>query len=1038
MESSLAINEDNDKQSSIAINEKKSEPENGYDLYEETEDDSSKEKPGFFYNGRACWGGLPKWLFIMLIIVAVIGIILAIAIPVGLYVVGPEVTQSGVEDSTMTAQNVRITGWGSELDSLESEMRADYGAMFGALCNETSWATDTDTWMNKTLSDMFKCNSMLGLVPTLMPMAILEVPISELTNKWFGISECSRFAPKHLTITQDVYIAGLPSVTNGQILPTTLDIAYDGKVFGRLALPVMNLETKLEDGTRVVKDVECGLQVTDRHVFLAANMNLFPLVPLVSGQTTWTQQGVLVTEMDMLGTTVVYKALVDNPTIIKDVSYHAGPFATKHHDLWDISIDDPHEMIMCVVGGMLPGLVSSIAAPVPSGAEPTEASSAGGLGAARKRRDGGDGPQYWIPNYYQDARKDAGTGHSKGAASSRSDLPTNVTCPGDENPQGILSNLMKMFGMVDDQETHVNPAAEFTPTPTPIPALDYFVQCNMTKAGDCGFDTMEANPDGKLGYFVYPNAVYGKHTRCGKKLKDGIEAPYGFTVQPGTINRQKVLYYFQGGGACWESVLQDLPVVGSLLGTQALNVFLCSIEANPHNGGVFSDHNTNELNPYYGWTIIQISYCTGDVHGGDAHDDDVKVAIMDLNTHFFRSGYNNTMSTNAWIDENIESTALAPEKFGLGGCSAGALGTQIWEPYLTKKYGLSSANSHIFVESYLGIFPEQEADAVQSKFEFKVSMVQEADTGNVKCYNHTTKANVTSNPTTYVGEVIQDDWGMCELEIMDFEDGDGFKQACDDKTIGVEDWLLSNVKKTKLRRAYVNSKADLVQRMFAAVIYALGGAGTKGAKTEPHGSYVSSMQDLNMPFGGHRLEQVNGTDFCTSVSMADGMCSEMASCFDLNVTESTAKETPVYWEDFALNGYSTFLGKEVPMILIGMLQKIGPLGSFEPIVRDIGVDLLNGLSYWMMGDGFTGEGNYWNRASKVLTDYRSALGKDASWFVTSDQQHCYLPYPQFYEWNVEGKYLHEYLKEFVSSDSAPEPVCANEGCSLPCPIDPLA
>eukprot|EP01134_Creolimax_fragrantissima_P000800 CFRG0800T1 len=989
------------------------------ELYDGTDTNLPYDKPGFFHNGRACWGGIGKWLFWILVIIVVICIILAIAIPVGLYVIGPSIAQSGVEDSRMTAKNVRVNKWGSEIGSMEKEMRANYGAMFGVLCNETTWATDSDAWMSMPLKDILKCNTLLGLIPTVLPMAILEVPISDLTEKWFGISECSRFSPNLLSLTQDIYISGLPGITNGQILPTFLDVSYNGDKFGRLALPAMNLENKLDDGTRYIKDVECELTITDRHVFLSANLNLFPLEPLVSGQTIWTQQGILVTEMKMLGTTVLYKGVVDNPAVVKDLTYLSGPFASKYPELWQITIDDPHDMIMCIVGDMLPGLVGGMLAPQPTANE-TDAS------ASRKRR--GEESSYWVPNYGMDMRSRHGTSVGSGMSfSARSDIRAkSVTCPADENPEGVLSSLLGMLGLGD--------SADDTDTAPPVNPMEDFEICNMTKPGDCSFDGMVANPNGKMGYFVYPNNVYGNSTRCAKKQKDGTESPYGFTVQPGTVNRNKVLYYFQGGGACWENVLQDLPIIGGMLDNDALSIYLCSIEASPYNSGLFSDHNTNELNPYYGWTLVQISYCTGDVHSGNAMDEDVNIIGRTLNTHFFRSGYNNTMATNAWIDENIASDAMVVDEMGLGGCSAGALATQMWEPYLAEKYGLTSENSHVVVESYIGIFPEPGEDALKNDYDFTVSMVQDGD--KVNCYNHSTKSDMSTVPTTFVGEPIQDDWKVCGLEITMFDQATQSK--CDDKTINTEEVFLSNVKKTQLRRAYLNSKADLVQRMFSAFMYALGGAGSStGTKTDPHGSYETSLQNLLAPLGSHTLVEVeNGTDFCSTVTMTDSLCTKMASCFDLNSTVNSATETPTFWHDIGLNGYSKLLGMEVPMVLIGLLQKMGPLGSFEPIMRDMGVDLLNGLSYWLMGDGHTGEGRYWARARSLLVQYRQELGKDASWFITSDAQHCYLPYSNFYEWQVDGVFLHDYLREHVN-EKTPDPACVNEGCSLDCPVDPL-
>ena len=89
----------------------------------------------------------------------------------------------------------------------------------------------------------------------------------------------------------------------------------------------------------------------------------------------------------------------------------------------------------------------------------------------------------------------------------------------------------------------------------------------------------------------------GGETRC--IYSDST--PYAFQVIPGATD--KLLFYFQGGGACWDRV------------SDALN--FCSSDVSPQiSAGVFD--RTDPQNQYKDYTIVHAMYCSGDVWGGDA------------------------------------------------------------------------------------------------------------------------------------------------------------------------------------------------------------------------------------------------------------------------------------------------------------------------------------------------------------------------------------------------------------------------------------
>ena len=83
-----------------------------------------------------------------------------------------------------------------------------------------------------------------------------------------------------------------------------------------------------------------------------------------------------------------------------------------------------------------------------------------------------------------------------------------------------------------------------------------------------------------------------------------LGAPYSFFYREGS-DADRLLIYFQGGGACWEWV--------SCSGT-----FDPSVEADEPNAfrGIFN--RDEPRNPMRAFATVFVPYCTGDVHVGDA------------------------------------------------------------------------------------------------------------------------------------------------------------------------------------------------------------------------------------------------------------------------------------------------------------------------------------------------------------------------------------------------------------------------------------
>jgi hypothetical protein len=128
--------------------------------------------------------------------------------------------------------------------------------------------------------------------------------------------------------------------------------------------------------------------------------------------------------------------------------------------------------------------------------------------------------------------------------------------------------------------------------------------------------------------------------------------PYNFFVKRGSVN--KLLMYYQGGGACWDALTCGLPTCDTT----------ASSSDNPGGApsGFFDLSNPN--NPFKDWNIVFVSYCSCDVHFGDAAQDYTPTL------HVEHRGYDNSRIAEKWAREHF----VSPDQIFVTGSSAGAYG----------------------------------------------------------------------------------------------------------------------------------------------------------------------------------------------------------------------------------------------------------------------------------------------------------------------------------------------------------------------------
>jgi hypothetical protein len=152
---------------------------------------------------------------------------------------------------------------------------------------------------------------------------------------------------------------------------------------------------------------------------------------------------------------------------------------------------------------------------------------------------------------------------------------------------------------------------------------------------------------------------------------------YTFFAKRGSEN--KLLAYFQGGGACWDTFTCSSPVP------------LCFQDTNPNKlvgrdefGGGFGAL-TNPDNPFKNWHVVFLPYCSCDVHWGHAAVDYPQASIFP-EKHVEHRGYDNAKLVEKWVREHF----VNPTDIFVTGLSAGSYGAMLGGVFLNEVYPASN------------------------------------------------------------------------------------------------------------------------------------------------------------------------------------------------------------------------------------------------------------------------------------------------------------------------------------------------------------
>ena len=180
-------------------------------------------------------------------------------------------------------------------------------------------------------------------------------------------------------------------------------------------------------------------------------------------------------------------------------------------------------------------------------------------------------------------------------------------------------------------------------------------------------------------------------------------SPYRFFARRGTVN--KLVVYYQGGGACWEQLTCSIPVCDKDV----------TDDDNPNGASSGFADLSNPANPFRDWNAVFVSYCSCDIHFGDAAQDYSNTNPANP-IHVEHRGYQNSKVVEKWAREHF----LAPEEIFVTGSSAGAYGAWFNAPLLHKVW--PSAHFNVLADAGNGVVTQQFLEQYFPNWNFEANL----------------------------------------------------------------------------------------------------------------------------------------------------------------------------------------------------------------------------------------------------------------------------------------------------------------------------
>ena len=191
----------------------------------------------------------------------------------------------------------------------------------------------------------------------------------------------------------------------------------------------------------------------------------------------------------------------------------------------------------------------------------------------------------------------------------------------------------------------------------------------------------------------------GKRHRATCSAFPGTDKTFSFWARRGTVN--KLVVYFEGGGACWDNLTCSNPFAAGLP-ADAPQFYSPAVDPATDPASFDGIFKSDPANPVKDWTMVYIPYCTGDLHAGSANKRYRKFGNADpaVPSRFTiqHRGFDNFMVVLDWMKKNLDSQ---PAQLLVTGSSAGGYGATANHPWLARTY--PSAQTFVIADASQGV-----------------------------------------------------------------------------------------------------------------------------------------------------------------------------------------------------------------------------------------------------------------------------------------------------------------------------------------------
>ncbi len=184
---------------------------------------------------------------------------------------------------------------------------------------------------------------------------------------------------------------------------------------------------------------------------------------------------------------------------------------------------------------------------------------------------------------------------------------------------------------------------------------------------------------------------------------------YHFFARRGTVN--KLVMYYQGGGACWEKLTCTVPACDTTVNPEGSD--------NPNRASSGFADRSNLDNPFRNWHTVFVSYCGCDIHFGDSAQDYVAGPDDAAPLHVEHRGFHNAKVAEKWAREHF----LAPDEVFVTGSSAGAYGAWFHAPLLHEVW--PGARFHVLADAGNGVITQNFLENFFPNWNFEANLPAE-------------------------------------------------------------------------------------------------------------------------------------------------------------------------------------------------------------------------------------------------------------------------------------------------------------------------